>query len=58
MPQQVWVTSSLGGYLANPWLSKQLRHRAQPIMKFVQFCNVKEAFGKSRGATALFDKVI
>ena len=26
-------------------------------MKFVQFCNVKEAFGKSRGATALFDKV-
>jgi hypothetical protein len=35
MAQQVWVTSSLGGYLANPWLSAQLRHRAQPIMKFV-----------------------
>jgi N4-gp56 family major capsid protein len=57
MAQQVWVTSSLGGYLALPWLSKELRHRAQPIMKFRQFCNVKEAFGKRRGATAMWDKV-
>lgn len=26
-------------------------------MKFRQFCNVKEAFGKRRGATAMWDKV-
>jgi N4-gp56 family major capsid protein len=57
MAQQVWVTNSLGGYFALPWLSRQLRHRAQPIMKFRQFCNVKEAFGKRRGATAMWDKV-
>ena len=57
MPQQVWVTSSLGGYLALPWLSRDLRHRSQPMQKFRQFCNVKEAFGKKRGATAMWDKV-
>jgi hypothetical protein len=43
---QEWVTATLGGSLANPKLSKELREAAQPLMKFRQFATVKEAFGK------------
>jgi len=57
MPQQVWVTSSLGGYFALPWLTSRVRHAATPMYKFRQFCNVKEAFGQRRGATAMWDKI-
>jgi len=32
MGQQLWMTDSLGGYLSNDVLSKQIRHSAQPIM--------------------------
>jgi hypothetical protein len=31
MGQQLWVVSSLGGYLSNNVLSKQIRHAAQPL---------------------------
>jgi len=57
MPQQVFVTSSLGGYFALPWLTNKLRTVAAPMYKFRQFCNVREAFGQRRGATAMWDKV-
>jgi N4-gp56 family major capsid protein len=54
---QEWVTSSLGGVLANPILSDKLRVAAQPLMRFRQFCTVKEAFGKGNSDTLNFDKV-
>jgi N4-gp56 family major capsid protein len=54
---QLWVTSSLGGYFANAYLSKQLREAAQPLLRFRQFATVKEAFGKGKSATVNFDKV-
>jgi hypothetical protein len=54
---QLWVTSSLGGYLAAPFLSKQVRNAAQPLMRFSQFCITKEEFGKGKGESCLFDKV-
>lgn len=54
---QQWVTSSLGGYLANPKLSKEVRVAAQAEVKFRQFCTVKEAFGKGVSASVNFDKV-
>jgi N4-gp56 family major capsid protein len=54
---QEWVTTSLGGVLANPELSKNLRIAAQPLMRFRQFCTMKEAFGKGKSDTLNFDKV-
>lgn len=57
MPQQVWVTSSLGGYLALPPLSEKIRHAAQPLQRFRQFAQVKEAFGKRRGDKYVYDKI-
>lgn len=32
MGQQLWAVSSLGGYLSNNVLSKQIRHAAQPLI--------------------------
>lgn len=52
-----WVTSSLGGNLANPRLSKEVRIAAQAETKFRQFCTVKEAFGKGVADSVNFDKV-
>jgi len=57
MGQQVWVTSNLGGYLSNNVLSKQIRHAAQPMMKFRQFVNAEAAAGKNRGDKVFFDKI-
>jgi hypothetical protein len=56
MPGQVWSTSTLGGNTAVPYLTDQLRHKAQPMYRLRQFCDVKEAIGKGRGDTWLFDK--
>ena len=57
MGQQLWVTDSLGGFLGNAKLSKQLRFAAQPLMKFRQFCQIKGALGKKKNDTLVFDKV-
>lgn len=57
MAGQLWVTNSLGGFLANPPLSKKLRHAAQPLQKFRQFCDAEPAAGRSRGDSFLFDKI-
>ena len=54
---QQWVTSSLGGNLANPKLSKEVRIAAQAECKFRQFATVKEAFGKGVADSVNFDKV-
>lgn len=57
MGQQIWSTSSLGGYFSNNTLSKQIRHAAQPMMKFRQFADPESAMGKGKGQIFLFDKV-
>jgi len=57
MAGQLWLTDSLGGFLANAPLSKKIRHGAQPLMKFRQFVDAESAAGKSRGDTFLFDKI-
>lgn len=57
MGQQLWATDSLGGYLANDVLSKQIRHAAQPLMKFRQFVDAESGIGKSRGDTLNFNKI-
>ena len=51
MPGQVWATDSLGGYMYSMTLSQKLRMAVQPLVKFRQFCDVKDATqqGKSKG---------
>lgn len=43
MVGQVWVTSSLGGYMYADKLSEELRMAVQPAVKFRQFCDAKDA---------------
>lgn len=54
---QSWSTAVSGGYLANPRLSSKLRFALTPLMKFRQFCDIKEAWGKGEGDTLYFDKI-
>jgi hypothetical protein len=51
MAGQVWATNSLGGYMYSDNLSEELRMAVQPMTKFRQFCDVKDAAfqGKSKG---------
>ena len=43
MSGQLWVTDSIGGYMSSYNLSKTLRRAVQPLAKFRQFANVKDA---------------
>lgn len=53
MPGQIWGTNSLGGYMYSDSLSKVLRSAVQPLCKFRQFADVKDAAvqGKGKGDT-------
>jgi N4-gp56 family major capsid protein len=53
----LWATNSVGGFLANPKLDKVLQYSAQPLSRFRQFTEVKNAFGKNSGETFNWDKV-
>lgn len=57
MAQQLWVTNTLGGYMGNEKLSEKLRFAVEPIMRFRQFCTLKEELGKNRNDTVFFDKI-
>ena len=57
MGQQIWATNSLGGFLSNSVLSKQIRHATQPMMKFRQFVTPEAAAGKNRGDKVFFNKI-
>lgn len=48
---QLWVTNSLGGYMYSDNLSSVLRQAVQPLVKFRQFADVKDAAieGKGKG---------
>jgi N4-gp56 family major capsid protein len=56
MPGQLWAVSTQGGYAYSALLTKEVRHALQETMKFHQFCELKEAWGKNAGETFLFDK--
>lgn len=43
MTGQVWVTNSQGGYMYSDNLSRELRKAVQPLAKFRQFCDAKDA---------------
>lgn len=43
MAGQLWVTNTLGGYMYSDNLSKVLRMAVQPLVKFRQFADVKDA---------------
>jgi len=53
MAGQLWLTNSLGGYMWSPNLSKVLRFSLQPLCKFRQFADIKDAAvqGKGKGDT-------
>lgn len=53
MAGQVWLTNSLGGFMWSPNLSKVLRLALQPLVKFRQFADIKDAAvqGKGKGDT-------
>ena len=53
MAGQVWSVNTSGGYMYASNLSRQLRMAVQPIVKFRQFCDVKDAAhqGLHRGDT-------
>lgn len=53
--EMIWSTQS--GYLTNGMLNKRFRKSAQPLTKFRQFCEFKEAFGKSKGESVNWLKV-
>jgi len=49
MSGQLWATNSLGGYMYSDRLSKVLRHATQPLVKFRQFADVKDAAAQGKG---------
>lgn len=51
MAGQVWQTNALGGYMWSPNLSRKLRTALQPMVRFRQFCDAREAFGLGKGET-------
>lgn len=57
MAGQVWAVSSLGGYLYSRQLSNVLRMAVQPLVKFRQFCDVRDASqqGRKKGDTFTWD---
>lgn len=57
MSGQVWVTNSLGGYMYSLNLSDELRMAVQPMVKFRQFADIKDASqqGKKKGDLFTWD---
>lgn len=48
MAGQVWAVNSLGGYMYSRQLSNVLRMAVQPLVKFRQFCDVRDASQQGR----------
>jgi N4-gp56 family major capsid protein len=59
MASQLWSVNTLGGYFYSLNLSDQLRQALQPMVKFRQFADVKDASqqGKKKGDTFTWDIV-
>lgn len=56
MSNQLYTTSSLGGYYAVPQLTSEIRTIAQPSMQFRKYCRTEPRAGRGRGDTIYFDK--
>jgi N4-gp56 family major capsid protein len=54
MAGQLWVTNSLGGYMYADQLSEVMRLSVQPLVKFRQFCDGKDATEKGLHKGQLF----
>ncbi len=52
---QLYSVSTLGGNWTAPYLTQRLRHVAQPMFRLRQFVDVREAIGKNKGDTWLYD---
>lgn len=59
MSSQLWATNSLGGYFYSLNLSEELRETLQPLTKFRQFADVRDASqqGQKHGNTFTWDVV-
>jgi N4-gp56 family major capsid protein len=59
MASQLWAVNTLGGYFYSLNLSDELRQSVQPMVKFRQFCDVKDASqqGKKKGEAFTWDVV-
>lgn len=59
MSSQLWAVNSLGGYFYSLNLSEELRETLQPLTKFRQFADVRDASqqGKKHGDTFTWDVV-
>jgi len=57
MSGQVWAVNSLGGYMYSRQLSNVLRMAVQPLVKFRQFCDVRDASqqGRKKGDSYTWD---
>ena len=57
MAGQVWAVNSLGGYMYSRQLSNVLRNTVQPLVKFRQFSDVRDASqqGKKMGDIFTWD---
>lgn len=49
MAGQIWATNSLGGFMWSANLSRKLRTALQPMVRYRQFCDAREAFGLGKG---------
>lgn len=49
MPGQLWSVNALGGFMYSDELSNVLRTALQPVVKFRQFCDAKDAMDKGLG---------
>lgn len=54
MSGQVWGTNTLGGYMYSDELSDVLRTALQPMVRFRQFCDAKDATNKGLGKGETF----
>ncbi len=54
---QFWASNAQGGFFTNNRLSQQLRHGLVPLMKFRQFVDIKEGWGKGVGDTLFYNKI-
>jgi N4-gp56 family major capsid protein len=54
MAGQVWGVSSLGGFMYSRQLSNVLRTALEPLVKFRQFCDVKDASQQGRKKGDIF----
>lgn len=54
MAGQLWVTNSLGGFMYSDELSDLLRTAVQPLVKFRQFCDAKDATEKGLHSGELY----